>query len=45
MTVHQSSIVQEMSDAALAFLGSLASEQRSKASFPFPAHDERHRWY
>ncbi len=45
MTAQLSTVAQSMSAAASAFLGSLEAEQRAKACFPFPANDERQRWY
>ena len=38
-------VAQRMAGAAVAFLGTLDAEQRPVASWPFPADDERRRWF
>ncbi len=38
-------VVQRMAEAAANLLAALSPEQRRKATFEFPAEDERRRWY
>jgi hypothetical protein len=38
-------VARRMAGAAVAFLGTLDAEQRPVASWPFPADDERRRWF
>lgn len=38
-------VVERMAEAAGNVLAGLSPEQRAQAAFPFPANDERHRWF
>jgi hypothetical protein len=40
-----SEVAQRMAEAATAFMESLDEQQRSVAAWPFPADDERRRWF
>jgi hypothetical protein len=43
--VKQISAAEHMVDAAAAWLDSLTDDQRAAAALPWPADEERHRWY